>query len=550
VYEFRPAPGQFVNELPEYAPGDTQADMIRKVEAYIAGEHHNEGMVSLGGYGGYLVFGFDHEVENKPGQYDFKILANAFYADANPNQGASREGGSCEPGIVMVARDANANGIPDDPWYELAGSEYRSPQTVHNYRITYYRPDENKPRAPHPTDPNLNDTTYIRWTTNGQGEGYLYRNIYHNQSYYPQWITDETLTFEGARLADNYIDESGQGNYYVQYAYHWGYADNQPNANARAGFNIEWAVDAEGMPVNLPGIHFVKVYTGVNQYCGWLGETSTEITGAEDLHLTGRSASVPVFTQGITLDRTALTLTVGQTTVLTATILPANATDQRITWRSSAPAVAQVSSSGTLTALAPGTATIQAITLDGYRIAACALTVASPSAPDPEPGAVTGVTLDHATLAMRPGETAQLTATVAPGTATDRSLSWQSSRPDVAEVTVSGRVIAFAEGEATITVTTGDGLHTATCRVSVSLPTSAEAPTEARAQAVYASGSLRLLQLEGYDCTLLTPYGHVIDRFTPTSPDYVRTLDLPAGVYIITARNNARHITLKLVSKR
>jgi hypothetical protein len=55
VYDYRPAPGQFVNELLEYKRGDTQADMIRKVEEYIAGEHHNEGMVSLGGYGGYLA---------------------------------------------------------------------------------------------------------------------------------------------------------------------------------------------------------------------------------------------------------------------------------------------------------------------------------------------------------------------------------------------------------------------------------------------------------------------------------------------------------------
>jgi hypothetical protein len=80
------------------------------------------------------------------------------------------------------------------------------------------------------------------------------------------------------------VDESGTGSYYVQYAYPWGYADNYPNNDDRSNFNIEWAVDAEGNPVYLPAIHFVKVYTGVNQYCGWLGETSTEVMGAEDLH--------------------------------------------------------------------------------------------------------------------------------------------------------------------------------------------------------------------------------------------------------------------------
>ena len=91
--------------------------------------------------------------------------------------------------------------------------------------------------------------------------------------------------FRGTKLADNYIDESGTGTYYVQYAYGWGYVDNHPNNDARSNFKIEWAVDDEGNSVELPGIHFVKVYTAVNQYCGWLGETSTEVMGAQDLHL-------------------------------------------------------------------------------------------------------------------------------------------------------------------------------------------------------------------------------------------------------------------------
>ena len=290
VYDYAPAPGQFINVLPEYEPGDTKADMIRKAGEAIA--DNNRGMISLGGYGGYVVFGFDHLVENVPGKYDFRVLGNAFVANANPNPHAPRDGGSCEPGIVMVSFDANGNGLPDDPWYELAGSEYRKPETVRNYRLTYHKPDENKLRDPDPGYPYINDRTYIRWTTNGHGDGYLFRNTFHNQPYYPQWLTDETLVFTGTKLADNYVDESGNGSYYVQYAYRWGYVDNFPNTDVRSGLSIEWAVDADGNPAQLPGIHFVKVYTGVNQYCGWLGETSTEILGAEDLHLTGGDADV------------------------------------------------------------------------------------------------------------------------------------------------------------------------------------------------------------------------------------------------------------------
>ncbi|KAA6303213.1 MAG: hypothetical protein EZS26_000594 [Candidatus Ordinivivax streblomastigis] len=244
-------------------------------------------MISLGGYGGYVVFGFDHLVENRAGKYDFKVLANAFYANANPNMGASREGGSCEPGIVMVSYDANNNGIPDDEWYELAGSEYHKPETTHHYEITYHKPDAGKTPTPDYSYPFLNDTTYIRWTTNGHGNGYLYRNTFHSQPYYPQWIADETIVFEGTKLADNYVDESGVGNYYVQYAYAWGYVDNHPNNDHRSGFSIEWAVDGDGNPVQLPGIHFVKVYL-----TGGDVDVPTDLTGFENLLGFDRQESV------------------------------------------------------------------------------------------------------------------------------------------------------------------------------------------------------------------------------------------------------------------
>lgn len=54
-------------------------------------------MITLGGFGGYVVMGFDHTIMNVAGKRDFRVLGNAFYADANPNPNAP-EGGSCEPG--------------------------------------------------------------------------------------------------------------------------------------------------------------------------------------------------------------------------------------------------------------------------------------------------------------------------------------------------------------------------------------------------------------------------------------------------------------------
>ena len=238
-------------------------------------------MISLGGYGGYVTFGFDHTVINVPGEYDFRIWGNAFYELLQPD----RKGGSAEPGIVCVSYDVNCNGIPDDPWYELAGSEYYKPGTGHGYTITYSRPDPSHTPV-EDDDGYLEDLVYIPWRDSRGDSGYIAKNIFHPQSYYPLWIDDDELTFTGSILAPNGTDTSGTGRYYVLYAYDYGYVDNHPNDYADLNsFDISWAVDDKGNPVDLPGVDFIRVYTGVNQYCGWLGETSTEISRARDLHI-------------------------------------------------------------------------------------------------------------------------------------------------------------------------------------------------------------------------------------------------------------------------
>ncbi len=287
VYEYCPAPGQFVNVMPEYEPGNTYADMLEKAEESISGT--NDGMVSLGAFGGYITFGFDHSVVNVPGEYDFKILGNAFYASETPDPDDPYSGGSAEPGIVMVSFDRNGNGIPDDEWYELAGSEYYKPQTKHGYRITYHRPDPLKPATPDERNPSVTDTSYIRFTDNEGGTGHVAKVVFYNQEYFPCWVNEASLTFGGTKLADNAVDESGNGSGYVQHAYDWGYVDNHPNGvRDKSSFDIGWAVDGNGYPVDLPCIDFVRVYTGVSQSCGWLGEISTEVSRAEDLHVEER----------------------------------------------------------------------------------------------------------------------------------------------------------------------------------------------------------------------------------------------------------------------
>lgn len=279
VYEYRPAPGQFINEMPKYEPGDTEADMVQKAEDCIAGT--NDVMISLGGFGGYVTFGFDHTVMNVAGQPDFRIWGNSFYELTQPD----RKGGSAEPGIVMVSYDANDNGMPDDPWYELVGSEYHKPTTRHNYTIHYSAPADGA--SPVPDDSGfLDNIHYIAWSDSEGAEGFMPKNIFHTQPYWPQWLDCSELTFAGTCLAPNAEDISGNGSYYVLYCLDWGYVDNHPNDYADLNsFDIGNAVDADGKPVRLPGADFIRVYTGVNQQCGWLGETSTEICRAQDLHI-------------------------------------------------------------------------------------------------------------------------------------------------------------------------------------------------------------------------------------------------------------------------
>ena len=313
VFDFLPAPGQFVNELPKYNEGEPRDSVLAralqslgpKIEVLIDYDEDDTPfvvdtiikpvsgtLISLGSYGGYVTFGFDHPVVNVPGEYDLQIFGNGFGSDS-----LAVAGGSSEPGIVMVGVDKDGNGVPSDGdlWYELAGSEHNNPKTQHDFEIAYYRPDPNA------------DTQHVRWVCNSVDsiqEGYVHTNAFHKQPYWPLWVDADKLSFSGTKLRCNANDVNGNGSYYVQYFFDWGYVDNRTDydygigANNTSsmsyseaeskgynmGFKLDWAVDANGNPVNLTKVDFIKVYCGLLQECGWLGETSTEVAGAIDLH--------------------------------------------------------------------------------------------------------------------------------------------------------------------------------------------------------------------------------------------------------------------------
>ncbi|CAM3541035.1 cell surface protein [Flavobacterium chungbukense] len=292
VFEFKPAPGQFVNDLPVANDGDSADRILTRANSYLAKK--NGDLISLGAFGGYVVFGFDHSIVNLKGRRDFRVLGNAFWAEANPNPNSGLRGGSSEAGVIMVSYDKNKNGIPDDEWYEIEGGGHKMEKTIRNYEITYHRPDPNKTPVPGGGTGTVifTDMEYIYWKDNQGKQGYLAQNNAYNHSleYWPKWQKDQsTITFKGTRLPDNAVDESGNGSYFVQYAFLYGYADNAPNNDDDSAIDIDWAIDSKGNKVQLPAIDFVKVYNGLNQQAGWLGETSTEIMGATDLHLLGEN---------------------------------------------------------------------------------------------------------------------------------------------------------------------------------------------------------------------------------------------------------------------
>ncbi len=161
---------------------------------------------------------------------------------------------------------------------------------------------------------------------------------------------------------------------------------------------------------------------------------------------------------GVTLNKATLTLIEGASETLTATVAPADATNQKVTWKSSNAAVATVDAAGKVTAVKAGEATITVTTEDGGKTATCKVTVNAATV------AVTGVTLNKATLSLIAGASETL--------ATNKKVTWKSSNAAVATVDANGKVTAVKAGEATITVTTEDGAKTAVCKVTVTMPVS------------------------------------------------------------------------------
>ena len=193
-----------------------------------------------------------------------------------------------------------------------------------------------------------------------------------------------------------------------------------------------------------------------------LGEAIVTATAADGSGVTAtcRVTVGATLAEGVSVSADGeTTLKVGGSVQLRATVTPETATDKSVSWSTGNANVATVDGNGLVTAVGVGTATITCTNSAGLT-ATIDITV--------ERTPVSSITLNRETAALRVSGTIQLSATVLPETATDKTVTWSSSDDAVATVSGDGLVTATAIGEALITATAADGSGvTATCRVTV-----------------------------------------------------------------------------------
>ena len=229
IVGYMPGPGQFRYE--------TACDNPETI-------FEEDGVVSLGSFGGYVAAGFDYSIQNQEGT-DFVINGNY------------RGPGFEEPGSVMVMVDKNRNGKADDIWYELAGDSYGAEDTVHNYSVTY--------KNPGPFDPETLENNNVSWEDSLGNTGAILCNKYHPHSWYPESNKWSDIDQDEYTLTGTKIISQTPGSGYVDVS------KDEP-------FDISDAVDSEGKSVELKKIDFIKVYTSTQNASKWFGPASCEVS--------------------------------------------------------------------------------------------------------------------------------------------------------------------------------------------------------------------------------------------------------------------------------
>ena len=174
-----------------------------------------------------------------------------------------------------------------------------------------------------------------------------------------------------------------------------------------------------------------------------------------------KKAIVP---EGVSFDKDATTLVVGEEEMLKVSIEPANATNQKVSFISSDEQIAKVDEDGKVTAIGAGKATIMVVTGNGKKatIAVEVQEAASASIP------VEGIVMSESAVNLAVGGMRGLTYTITPPNATNKEVIWKTNDDNVVKVE-NGVLTAVGAGTANVYATTVDGSFTAGCLVTVTL---------------------------------------------------------------------------------
>ncbi|WP_373215749.1 Ig-like domain-containing protein [Ruminococcus sp. 5_1_39BFAA] len=395
--------------------------------------------LSVGGFGGYITWKYDTPIENSannPYGVDFIVYGNPFAAQQS----------AAEPGNVMVSQD----GVN---WYYLAGSVHYDDETDWDYSVTY-----------------TNDGGQSSWVDNRGNSGTNYK--YPDISLYPlhNWESEnqESVTVSGVRLNNDTKDPYGS----ASAAYpDFGYVDVNVigsnkgiAANPYSGthvsygdaFDLDWAVDGNGMPVHLDSISYIRVSTASHIYAGAIGEKSTEVT---NVYRVSNPSDTAV---GTTEAPTSITVNDIEVS-LDSEVTTVDYTGEALNVKVSVPEGTNVYINGAYGTersyeTAPAHRIIRVITQEGEK--------------EPDIRYIRlhqivdadSVTVDASEKTIKEGESFTLTAVMAPEDAVD-TVSWVSSDESVATV-ADGVVTGVKAGKAVITAQTTSGA-TAECAVTV-----------------------------------------------------------------------------------
>ncbi len=332
-------------------------------------------------------------------------------------------------------------------------------------------------------------------------------------------------------------DDTKKSDEYVEYDPNYKLEDGE-NRKELDGSGSDGLIDVEGNPINdsnsnvtssnkAPDNILSNILSNVNKTSN-SNITSNENKTSNDNSSSNTNRNIRV--TGVSINEQNVTMYIGQTSSVSATVTPENATNKSVTWKSSDTNVVVVDNNGRLDAKKVGTANIIVTTNDGFKTSTVKVTVVAQSIP------VTGVKLNTSSMTLSKNGKSILKATITPSNATNKEVTWKSSNTSVATVDQNGTVTAKNYGTANITVTTNDGKKTATVKVDVPQPPISSISISLKSNTVYV-GSTSKADISYYptDAANKTVTWTSSDTSVATVSQFGQIKGISYGVATITA---------------